>query len=263
VTVSNVVIGYQNLLPSATVTSSGAASGFPVTNVQLGDPFLQWRSTTLTPHLQADLTPLASTSQIKIVAAIGTNLTDAATQRVRVDSESGFSVPHAHDSGTVNAFDVTHPNPLIYRAPAGRDVIYLPGSNIFTASYHLRMNLSDTTNTEGYLRVGIWWGGPIWTPVKGYELEYPRSPEFVDGRVRRTLELSWNWLTEVEAGELINMLYALAGLGRLYLVARDNAPATWALEAMLCTAEQPSVITVKVGTVVYVRVRVRFVEADW
>lgn len=236
---SKLVIGYKNLAPSVTVAASGSDAAFPVTNVQENDPALAWHSSGTTAYLQADYNTAdpATTELVGMVVAVGTNLTSEGTRRVRLSGNSDMSSP-AYDSGVDQAFDDTYDNPLEFHGPFGSDVIHLAPGGFYAAVRYLRMDLEESGNPDGFIRVGLWWMGPIWAPATGKGFTWRDDTEYIAGKARRKFALSWRHLPRTEAAVFKSILHKLAQTGRVYMVLQDEDIPRWHLEAMLCTIGQ-------------------------
>lgn len=231
---SKLVIGYKNLIPGATVDAPGGSDPlFPVTNLQESDLFLTWHSTTLSIQtLAADFGAIPA-EEIRIVAAIGTNLTDDVSGIIYTDDNSGMSSP---TTSTNTVFDTSRDNPLGYAAPAGRDLIYIAEENI--AQRYMEQRILDNSNPDGFYRVALWWAGPIWAPATGKGFTWRDDTEYISGKARRKFALTWRYLLRADGAALKSILHKLAQTGRVYMVLQDEEPAQWHLEAMLCTIGQ-------------------------
>jgi hypothetical protein len=257
--ISKVVIGYLNLIPSGAVTANGADASFPAINVQEDDPALAWHSSGTTAYLDVDYGSVPEAS-IELVAAIGTNGSDTMTRRVRFDDDAAFGSP-SHDSDDVDdgdAFDVSRSNPLSFTGPFGRDVVYLSEQDV--GDVYGRMDLVDAANPDGFIRVGIWWMGPTWSPASAVGFTWRDETQYTDeGRVVRRFALIWRYLTRADAAAAKAIMHKLAGVGRVYLVLQNQALEQWHLEAMLCTIEFQGETPVDD----YVQVTYMATEADW
>lgn len=233
---SKLVIGYKNLL----FVTSGELSSitpenpfFPIENLAESDPALAYQ--TLGVDGQSWQVDFGSTPDdaIELVVAIGTNCTDAAERRVATSADG---VAYVFDSGYGDAFDVSIENPLEYHGPFGRDIVYFPGQDI--GNRFLAELVDDPTNPAGYIRVGLWWAGPIWAPATGKGFTWRDDTEYIAGKARRKFALSWRHLPRTEAAVFKSILHKLAQTGRVYMVLQDEDIPRWHLEAMLCTIGQ-------------------------
>lgn len=95
---SNIIIAKPY---SATITAASAASTMPASNLNLAQPTDVWRSTSLTSqYIVADL---GSAKAVDTIALMFTNLTSAATMRIRgATSQANLTASPGYDSSTIN-----------------------------------------------------------------------------------------------------------------------------------------------------------------
>lgn len=169
------VLGYNNLIESATLSGGTWETDYPLTNVQTRYHGQRARSTS------TSATITVAVSGIDVVALAG-NFTQAATFQFTAGE---------YDSGVVSA-----------------SAIALPA----TAS-SVTIDITDTGNPDGYVAVGRVFVGAGWRPSIcidwGYSFgldsrtgvaESLGGVEFFDiKRPRRTWSGKWSWLTDEEA----------------------------------------------------------------
>jgi hypothetical protein len=255
---SKLVIGYKNLLFTASGELSAIVSenpAFPVENLAEPDPALAYQTTGVSSESWEVDFGATPADAVEIVVAIGTNCTDTAKRQIATSADGVATV---FDSLLEDAFDVSRDNPLSYHGPFGRDVVYLPGQDI--GNRFLAELIDDDDNLDGYIRVGLWWVGPVWAPATGKGFTWRDETEYTaEGKARRRFALSWRHLPRAQGAALKSILHKLAGMGRVYLVLQDEETAQWHLEAMLCTISQVQETPVDD----YVQVSCVALEADW
>lgn len=157
---ANLVIGYQDRVPGGTVTASTQVGTLPAINMQ--HPALspqKWRSTGNTASILLDM---GATYSIGATALLGTNLTAAATWRIRLAATSALTSP-TFDTGAV-------------QVSAGVDPAYGAAIRIFGSSPSGRWLGIDLTDTSlAFLEVGRWWAGTAWQPARNYEFGIKRA----------------------------------------------------------------------------------------
>ena len=195
---SNLMLAWPNLADSAALSSGSWSAGLPLNNLKNRLISKAARSTNALAASTKFDADLGEAMAINAVGLIGTNLTTAATYRIRGASDAGFTSV-LHDSGTVSAATQT-PN-LIHAITAA-----------ITARYW-RVELTDTANPAGYVQAGRLFIGAGWQAAVnasfgtglGYEsatvmeqslggVDYPdkRTP-------RRVFRFDLDWLTDAEA----------------------------------------------------------------
>jgi hypothetical protein len=131
----------------------------------------------------------STTRVIDIVALIAHNLTQAATWRVRLSAASDMSSP-VYDSGTVSAWSpVGGYGSLPWGVFSWGDDVQPYELAFYNASSfavcpatvnarYLRVDLTDTANSAGYLQAGRLVAGPAWFP--SLNMLYGWSVQWVD-----------------------------------------------------------------------------------
>jgi hypothetical protein len=151
---ANVVFGFSDRILGKTVTSDSVLLNLPPGNVATEQPSQVWRSVpgTTTAWLVVDFT---SSQSIGVVAAIATNLSAAATWRVRLSTvDATGAAGDAHDSGMINA----GVNPI------ERMAIRVLASTV--SGRYLRVDFIDASLP--YLEVGRLFAGVKWQPTRNY-----------------------------------------------------------------------------------------------
>lgn len=144
----NVVIASPALGEGGALTASAAAAGFPVSNLQKIQPRVIWRTPDLTDAwLEMDL---GASSPINLVSLIGTNASAAATWRIRTAAtQAGLTGGSPDYDSTVQ---------LMWGAADLSTWDRVNAFNFIAAgaptSRWVRIDLSDPTNTDGYIAAG-------------------------------------------------------------------------------------------------------------
>jgi hypothetical protein len=132
-------IAYSNLiddLASTAFTASGAATGFPVTNVQEQRLSVRWR--TESPTAQSVIIDLGSAASVTVAAVGGHNLSASATTTIAGGTSS---------SVFTTAVSITRNADLMLSFFASKTFQYW------------KFSITDPTNTDGYIEVGRLWIG--------------------------------------------------------------------------------------------------------
>lgn len=225
----DLLIGYTNLAKGQTLSTDSASTAFPVARANNHRLDRAARSDNdLSIWVQADL---GAAGDVDIVSLIATNLEADATRRVRVGDDSSFATTD-YDTGVTlgAAFDTTWTNRLSWAPPHGRTMIQrvTPSAN----RRYVRIDLDDAGNADGFLRYGVFWAGPTYSPPDSY-MSYSIDTEISDGRVRRICNLRYDSLLRADAGEFFALLAALGDRNRVLIVPQDDAPESWLNEAFL------------------------------
>ena len=163
---TSAILAWDNkAAPSSTIiTPSTEVATLPAENLK--DPHIakKWRTTSVTSqYLRIDM---ASAQPVQVVALIGTNLTAAATWRVRASSSDPLvATGIVYDSGTVSA---------------GIDTRYGLASLIMASEISARYWKIDLTDSgaSGYLQAGRLFMGPMFQPKVNYS--YNWSVAYID-----------------------------------------------------------------------------------
>ena len=150
---ANLVLGYRDRVAAGTVTASTETPTLPAINLQ--HPFLspnRWRSTANTASVLVDF---GASYTIGAAALLGTNLTAAATFRLRVSANSDLSTP-TYDTG-------------VSEIAAGVDTDYGHLIHVLTdpaAGCYLGLALTDSSLS--YIEAGRLWAGTAFQPDHNY-----------------------------------------------------------------------------------------------
>jgi hypothetical protein len=219
---NNLRIIYDNVADSATLTTSTAASGLPVTNLQREQKGLVWRSTGTT----AIITATWSTPQtLRAVVLPFCNLTSAATIRVQAYTNTSDTTP-VQDTGTKPAGAYT-PGDIWGGADASSVNSYSQGGGSYARCWFpqtivrkLEITLADSTNPAGYLEAARLVCGNYWAPT--YNTNFGLSIGYSDtstqtrteagnlltnaGTLHRTLDFELQWLTPADKTRMLSIL---------------------------------------------------------
>lgn len=193
-----ILLGWDNKADDATVTASSALATLPGANVQNQHVAKVWSTAAAvtTAYLIFDM--LASVA-CQLLGVMGTNLTSAATVRIRAsDSDATVTSSLLYDSGTIAAGIVS-----------GYGAIY-KALTLTTARYW-RIDLTDASLTAG-IQAGRVFLGPRWAPAIDMQLgasvsaedpsqvgESYGGQEYADVRPqRRVLSFTLDYMNEAE-----------------------------------------------------------------
>lgn len=145
---------YDDKIAAATLSGAATVGGLPLANMQDPQPTRVARWSGTTGYVVADL---GASYSIGIVAIGGTNLTSAATRRVRLSTaDATGAAGDAHDSGT---------------AAAGADprysgnMIHVLAANV--SARYVRVDLTDATRS--FIDAGLFLAGPAFRPARNYQ----------------------------------------------------------------------------------------------
>lgn len=228
------ILGWQNLGDTGTVTAGGEAAGFPATNVQHPQVSRKWHSSGFGSAGQNLIWDLGTSQTCGVMALMGLNLSSSATIRIRSsDLSSSVTANLEVDTGTVSAGVVSG------------------YGNIFktftpTASRYWRVDLTDATMTATQVHVGRVFLGPYWQPTYGHSYGWsvgwmdPSAPfksrggqTYVDARTQfRILSFSLDWNS---AAQMFDNAFALAKAnGRVTdVLAIPDTTGTYAVQQMV------------------------------
>lgn len=203
---SNLLLAWLNRADEAVLTAGSQADTLPVQNLQSPHLSTRWRSDGVTTtYIDADF---GASVAIGVIALLGTNLTAAATKRIRL-SNTAPSTGDLLDTGTVAAGI----------SDLYRNLFHVLAAPV-TARY-MRLDLDDAaavdpqtgTGAAGFLEAGRLVAAPAFRPGRNYSYEWgpqwidpsakTRSEGgqiFIDRRPRyRALSFALDMLTEAEA----------------------------------------------------------------
>jgi hypothetical protein len=232
---SNLQLGYNNLIDAATLSGGSWEATLPLANLQdrasfQGAPILLSKVARSTDDAAASSLvniDLGSAKSVQAFGAIGTNISaSGATYRLRLSNDNTFATS-LYDSGTVSANAQT-PDLILGLASA------------VTARYG-RLEITDTSNADGYLDIGRLFIGPSLAPAdnysKGAEMGYQSSTkvqqslggvDYFDVRPgRRLFEFALDYLTDPEAFNQALELLRICDIHGEVLLIRDPADITY------------------------------------
>lgn len=237
----SIAIGYVNRASGKTVLASTSATGYPASNLSTSLLSQGWRSISGSLTNQNLDVDLGSAQDIDIIAAIGVNLSDAATRSPITSEASNYTSPE-YNPGSGNVFDLTYPLLLSDTGRYGRNLIVLPGSTLNSRYVRLTLNNATIGNPPNYLSARVLWVGPLWQPITGFGLDkgtFRKRRELIGNpgieRFITYLEVDLHCLTELEGRVLEALCSARLRTGRLFVVVRPQTPSLWQSEAMYCT----------------------------
>jgi hypothetical protein len=221
---SNLILGYNNLIDAAALSGGSWNAALPLANLKSRYLAKVARSTTLYAVVDIDL---GSAKAVQAFGAIRTNISaSGASYRLRGSTVSNFA-SSVYDSGALSA-----------NAQTPDLIVGLPSP--VTARYW-RFEVSDPTNAAGYIQIGRLFIGPALAPVdnysKGAELGYQSRTgvqqslggvDHFDRRPgRRLFQFSLDWLTQAEAFNQALELQRLCDIHGEVLLIRDPADTTY------------------------------------
>jgi hypothetical protein len=219
---NNLRIIYDNVIDSATLTTSTAAIGLPVTNLQGDQKGLVWRSTGTTATITATWTTLQT---LRAVVLPFCNLTAAATIRVQAYTNTGDTTP-VLDTGPQPAGAYT-PGDIWGGAIASSVNSYSLGGGTYariwfaqTIARKIEITIVDASNSAGYLEAARLVCGNYWAPT--YNTNFGLSIGYTDsstqtrteagtlltsiGTLHRTLDFDLQWLTDTDKTRMLSIL---------------------------------------------------------
>ncbi|MGO4380378.1 hypothetical protein [Pseudoduganella sp. RAF53_2] len=174
------MIGFPNLLTSATVNSGSWINSLPLANILGRTLGRVARSVGLSTDATRFIVDLGSAQDVRLVALINHNLSIYAKVRIEGSNDASFSST-LYDSGWTDAWPDMYPYGSLeweddrwwsrkytlaeikgYVA-AARHI--LPSSRL---ARYWRITMSDPTNTDGYVQLGRVFIGPVWQPTYNY-----------------------------------------------------------------------------------------------
>lgn len=221
-------IAWSNLLSSATLTASSEKSTLPVENIQR-DPLSRKWHTAATVNDAYVLADLGSAQAVRVLALLKTNLTSAATLRVRASNT---------DAALGDLLDTGVGSPAVPDSAGVDDdygAVYKILSADVTARYW-RIDIADATLDN--LQVGRGFMGPAWTPTRS--MLYGHALSWVDDSIgrrsdggqdvfserdkRRRLQFTLSFMTRAEMiGNAFEMGRARGVTGNVLVLAEESA----------------------------------------
>lgn len=175
----NCMIGYPNRVDQGTLSGGSFVPTLPLSNIQTRTLGQVARTVDLTPTSTTFDLDLGKAQQVRVYALVNHNLSSFATYRLRGATDSGFS-DVVFDSGAgALVWPIVFPYPLLEweddRWWSGRYsdeqlqgfyhtlTVILPTA---TVAQYWRLELSDPSNTDGFVQAGRVFVGPVWQPSK-------------------------------------------------------------------------------------------------
>ena len=220
---SNIGIGWPDRVNAATVSGGSWQATLPVTNVADRRVTRVARSTSAALANTVIDIDCGSTKSMRAFALINHNLQSGATWRIKA-SLSAIGSIDVLDTGAINVVQMSMYADLLSWSDSGwwegigdgwlrnmNPVIYVHTGQL--SARYVRIEISDTTNPDGYVQVGRAIVAPMLVPT--WNDDYGRSRGFIDfnafdvgeagaefarlGRKLKTESVSLSWLTEQEA----------------------------------------------------------------
>lgn len=247
---SNILLAWNNRTDAGTLSGGSWLAALPLTNLQNRQVQKVARSAnTATASTTFDIN-LGAPYNIGILALVVHNLSVTATVRVIGASDAAFSSV-VYDSGTVQVWpsgvipqallnweeDNFWLGTLSAQARAGYQSPYICQlANPATCQYW-RVQISDTSNSDGYVQIGRLFMASYWQPTVNYAYgggityEDPTpydttlsGAEFFDIRSRyRICKFQLQYITGTEAYSYAMEMHRLAGISGEVLVMQDPA----------------------------------------
>lgn len=176
----SIVIAHGRLIERATaITATSEAAGLPVTNLQDQRPRKVYRSAGVGSSIDIDI-DLGATTQWDTLVLIWTNLSAAATWRIRTAATQGglSGASGSDDSGTISVWTgAGRPSSSLYPLLCtdseyeGLPCLYRAG----TARNRrwIRITITDTGNTNGFIEIGRLIVDLGWQPVRTVSRKAP------------------------------------------------------------------------------------------
>ncbi len=250
----NIIISTDNYVDdsTSTLTVDSELAGLPKENLQNIQIVKVWRTGAVT-SAQIDL-DLGSSKILDLMAIINHNFTITATIRFRVSSVSDFSTTQ-HDSGVV---DVWQPVEAFGASPWGvftwgskptqaQAEAFTPNTFEFIPAAvigrYVRINITDSLSTDGYLQAGRLIVGPVYQPTinysNGVEFEFIDNSRVTKSRggqtfvdeVEKFRRISFDLVNIPESeifGNIFNKMDRVKGISKdVLVIPQPNETSTW------------------------------------
>ena len=205
---SNILIGYSNYIDAATL--SGGSWSATLTQANIKNRLLAKVARTANALAASSIVDvnLTSAKTVKAFGVIATNISaSGATYRIRGSNDNTFATS-LYDSGTVSAVKQT-PN-IIIGIAAG------------VVAQYWRLEITNTSNAAGYIQIGRIFIGNAFIPTINYSYNgsfgYRTTTgvvtsigeiDYFDQRpLRKSMQLSMDWLTNAEEEAALSLIYA-------------------------------------------------------
>jgi len=226
---ANIILGFPNRTDTSTL-SGGSWTG--LANLKIRDTYSLARTTDATlASTQFDIDLGTSDYNIHALSLHSHNLSSNATWRITVGTSAGAS--DVFDSGFISVWSVTFDSDLnqfeqgAYWPDVTNDAnvrshfsIISTFSNAAMANQYIRVEINDTTNTDGYIeigRLGVWSGfqpskNAVWGINHGWDdqsdTNFSISGElnYEKRKAKRTANMSFDFLTDSEANTMYELV---------------------------------------------------------
>jgi len=248
----NIIISSTNYVDAATsITADDEVASLPVENLQDRQIVRVWRNTQTTAQIDVDF---GSAKIVDFAAIIKHNFSQYATIRWRFSNASDFSTT-VYDSGAVDAWPVVEEfgtlpwgvfqwggylNPEVAAAYTISSFLVL---DAVVAARYMRVDVSDPTNSSGYLQAGRLISGPSYKPsinyANGVEFEFIDESRITKSRggqtfvdeVERFRRMRFELINLPEAeifGNIFNQIDRLRGVAQdILIIPQPDDPTTW------------------------------------
>lgn len=220
---AKIIIGHSDRILDKFVQASSFALGYPPENVGTSQPSQPWRTQNGVTSAYF-LLDFGSLQSIDCVAAIATNLSAAATWRVRLSTvDTTGAAGNAHDSGIISA---------------GINTTYRMAVRVFSSTASGRYFRIDFTDASlPYLEIGRAFAGVAFKPTTnfafGARYEFTDHSKRFDGEggrswilrdaVQRGVSFTLDWVTDAERNSHGFNLAVFNGRFRDVLIVLDPA----------------------------------------
>jgi hypothetical protein len=224
---SNLILGYDNLIDAATLSGGSWNASLPLANLK--NRYLSKVARSVDDAAASTLVnvDLGSAKSVQAFGAIRTNISaSGATYRLRGSTVSNFA-SSVYDSGTVSA--------------AAQTPDLIVGLSSAVSARYWRLEITDTLNAAGYVQIGRLFIGPALAPAdnysKGAEIGYQSrtsvqqslggADHFDIRQGRRLFTFALDWLTDAEVFNQVLELQRICDIHGEVLLIRDPADVTY------------------------------------
>jgi hypothetical protein len=186
---ANMLIAYRNHADDGVLSGGSWTTGLPLSNLASRQPSQMARSVDLAPASTIIDLDIAKAGTVAFLGLLRHNLTQKGKWRIMLSDDPGFATP-VHDTGFIDIWPAITPfgvgdwgeflwggklDPLL-AGTYGIDGFHVLAGSI--RCRYVRIELSDSDNTAGYLEAGRLIVAPAWQPT--VNLPYGWSIEQVD-----------------------------------------------------------------------------------
>ena len=243
---ADLFVAYDNFLDNATLAGGSWEGTLPLTNLQKQQPSTVARTTNDSAGSTVLTINLGARKPINVVSLIHHNLSNAATWRIQIGNDSGYST-NLVDTGAVDVVDATEAfgelqwgefiwggKPASAVLATFRPIAFYYSATPVLAQY-VRIEVGDNANSDGYIQAGRCYVAAAFTPANN--VAYGLETSFVDnsrsvisrgGQVyvdtvpkRRRFGFRFHYMDEDEAYSQANEIQRLKGLSGDVLMAID------------------------------------------